>query len=360
MRTTRLLCVSLLLLLLSALPASAKTVLCDPAYQNCRTTLLSLIELEPFGIDASVWFMEDMRFSAALIRAHQRGVRVRVLMNNRDGIPSQLAPLEAMRTAGIPMRVAKTWLHTKAMIFAGQGTLEISGANFTADAFRPVKAYENYVDEAIAFISYEPEIIWSAMLEFDNMWTDLSAFAEYGNAPDSDLVRYYNPMTKVPNAFVTQPELIGRLIALIRAETATIDIIIYRFTNLQVWHELHLAQERGVKVRMLIEPEAYYNWRTQQYPSASNMALGVYYAMALGADVKTRVHQGMTHEKLAIFHSQQRVLLGSQNYNEDEGGFEWNIDFHDRPDAFWWSVSHFGRKWVSKEFAPVVTPIQWW
>ena len=49
------------LMLLSS-RAVADERICDPAYENCRTPLLALIDAERVGIDVAFWFMEDARY----------------------------------------------------------------------------------------------------------------------------------------------------------------------------------------------------------------------------------------------------------------------------------------------------------
>jgi hypothetical protein len=63
------------------------------------------------------------------------------------------AILGYFRDAGVPMREKYSGgiLHRKFMLFAGQNTVEFSGANYSPDAFVPVQPYVNYVDEAIYF-----------------------------------------------------------------------------------------------------------------------------------------------------------------------------------------------------------------
>src|SRR4051812_33711346 len=63
--------------------ASALERFCDPAFEDCRTPVIDLIDRETVGIDVGFWFMEDARFSSALSRARARGVPVRVLMDTR-------------------------------------------------------------------------------------------------------------------------------------------------------------------------------------------------------------------------------------------------------------------------------------
>ena len=52
-------------------------------------------------------------------------------------------------------RLTSYILHWKMMLFHGQNVVEFSGANYSADAWRPGTAvpYENYTDEAIYFTS---------------------------------------------------------------------------------------------------------------------------------------------------------------------------------------------------------------
>jgi hypothetical protein len=57
--------------------------LCDNSYQDCRTPIINAIRNEPVtgGIDVSFWFMTDWRFAGELVKAHNRGVPIRVIMD---------------------------------------------------------------------------------------------------------------------------------------------------------------------------------------------------------------------------------------------------------------------------------------
>src|SRR4051794_3630353 len=86
--------------------AQALDQLCDTAFENCRTPLLNLIKNEAVAIDVGMWFMEDARFSAELVRRKQAGVSIRILMDPRSNIqhPAQPAILDQLASGGIPMR----------------------------------------------------------------------------------------------------------------------------------------------------------------------------------------------------------------------------------------------------------------
>src|SRR6185503_9149166 len=133
-------------LLLTARPAAALDRLCDPAFENCRTQLLDLINRETQGIDVAFWFMEDTRYLTAITERWRAGVPMR-------------------------QRIASGILHWKMMLFVGQGVVEFSGANYSVDAFKPVTAYSNYVDESV-FFTDDAAIVQTFMTRFDSSWID--------------------------------------------------------------------------------------------------------------------------------------------------------------------------------------------
>ena len=89
--------------------------------------------------------------------------------------------MKELADAGIPMRkcVTSGILHWKAMIFAGQNTVEFGGANYSAWALTPEQPYINYTDEVIYFTD-RSSIVQSFMTKFDDLWTSTS-FADYAN-----------------------------------------------------------------------------------------------------------------------------------------------------------------------------------
>src|SRR5206468_10136011 len=111
--------------LLAISSAHAQEELCDASAEDCRTPLLNLINNERVGIDVGVWFFKDDRYVQALVRAKQRGVHVRVLMDTRANAsyPTNAHELDQLKNAGIPMRrrTAGDILHWKLMIFDGHG-----------------------------------------------------------------------------------------------------------------------------------------------------------------------------------------------------------------------------------------------
>src|SRR5215467_4031087 len=75
---------------LLASPARAAERLCDPSAEDCRQILLNLIQNETTGIDVAFWFMEDNRYSTAIINRFKAGVPVRVLVDARANVEHPL------------------------------------------------------------------------------------------------------------------------------------------------------------------------------------------------------------------------------------------------------------------------------
>src|SRR5512140_3723995 len=193
----------LLLTVVSVSPSSAAERLCDPSFEDCRTPLLNLIKAESVGIDVAFWFMEDARYSAELIRRHDAGVRVRVLVDPRVNPVNDLNRqiLDQLAAAGIPMRkrvAASGILHWKTMVFASQNTVEFSGANYSSEAFVPTIPYQNYTDEGIYF-SDDPSVVNSFKTRYDDLWTDTVNYADYANIS--------NPLTREHATYPLDPEL---------------------------------------------------------------------------------------------------------------------------------------------------------
>ena len=76
-------------------------------------------------------------------------------------------------------RLTSYILHWKTMLFHGQNVVEFSGANYSANAWRPETAvpYENYVDEGIYFTS-DTAIVNSFRTRFDDQWVDTTRLGQ--------------------------------------------------------------------------------------------------------------------------------------------------------------------------------------
>jgi regulation of enolase protein 1 (concanavalin A-like superfamily) len=352
----------LLAALLGFLPASARAAdrLCDTAFENCRVPLIELIRAETVGIDVAFWFMEDTRYATELIKKHNEGVPVRVLMDTRAvteyGYDLAEAPLNMMRDGGIPMRrkISSGILHWKMMLFAGQNTVQFSAANYSGEAFVPYEPYVNYVDEVI-FFSDNPALVDSFKLRYDDVWTSTSGYADWANV--GALVRHYGPGggNHDPSLnFVPWQNFRSRSVGHYRLETgpgAGIDSIMYRITDQSHTNEMIASVNRGVPVRLIGEPAEYRN------PGKHWVSWNLDRMYMAGVQLRFRNHAGLTHEKLTLMHGQGLAVFGSSNWTSASASsqLEHNL-FTSNPDHFDWFSAHFDRKWNNTGPAPETKP----
>ena len=365
--------------------------MCDPGAENCRAKLIALIDTETQAIDAAFWFMEDARFSQALIRAKNRGVNVRVVTDARGwaggsdypGYPTSKVPVDQLYAAGIPIR-QKTGgggiLHFKMMLLYGHNMLEFSGANYTDYAFvrvdYPTSApYSNFVDEAIVFTN-DDELVKSFMTRFDDIWTDVStgsqSFANYCPTPipaaqagctTRTPTRRNEPFTIDSEMnFVPWNNFGSRSVGRYNAELATggIDAIIYRITDASHTEALIRAAKRGVPVRVITEPQEYRNpgrfWNSYNfdrlYLEGQKCAATPSLCAGTGSiQVRFRSHPGLLHEKLTVLRGQQMFIVGSSNWTSGSAGGQHEHNLFGtrvkRPWAYDWAVTHFNHKWTA-------------
>jgi phosphatidylserine/phosphatidylglycerophosphate/cardiolipin synthase-like enzyme len=352
MRTFLSLSFTALFLAAGALPARAQDRLCDPGDEDCRNILINYIRNETQGIDVGFWFMEDARYTTELIRRHQAGVPVRVLIDPRANptYPHNAPRLAELQAAGIPMRKRLTnyILHWKTMLFHGQNVVEFSGANYSADAWRPASStpYQSYVDEAIYFTS-DTAIVNSFRTKFDDHWTDTVGWANYANIT-GPLTRRYGTFPQDPSLnFPPGQNYRTRSVSAYNTEQRAIDVIMYRITDQAHTNAILAAVNRGIHVRLITEPVQY------REPSRLWHSWNVDRLYMGGVEVKHRAHAGLNHQKSVILYDtstaagdQTMVIFGSSNWTSPSasGQVEHNI-FTRKPAVTQWFIDQFERKW---------------
>jgi hypothetical protein len=346
----------LILLMVIAAPASGQDRLCDTSFEDCRSPIWQLIDNETVGIEVAFWFMDDTSYVPKLIDKFKAGVPVRVLVDPRANInhPINAQVLDQLAAAGIPMRkniVTGGVLHWKMMLFVGQNKVQFSAANYGPQNFVPTVPFSNYIDELI-FFTDNSSVVNSFKTKFDDKWIDTIRFANYANI-SGPLTRKYPIFTKDPEInFPPEESFANRSVANYNQETQKIDAIIFRNTDDRHADALMAAMNRGVPLRILNEPETY---RTTTYFRHSYNIDRMYMA---GAQIKNRVHLGLTHEKLVLLHSKGMAIFGSSNMSvpssdsQDEHNY-----FTQKATLFNELVTHFDRKWNSSSEYQTFTPL---
>ena len=321
--------------------------LCDTRKEDCRAPLLTMINNEPTGggIDVAFWFMTDDRYRQALQRAHERGVRVRVLVDPRANPtkPGNAQILANLAAAGVPMRKkapqsGSDILHWKIMLFErqqnGKPVVEFSAANYTPDSFVPYVPYQNYIDEVV-YITDDPRITGTFATKFEDYWTDTSGkFLDYANVAPP-YARHY-PIYPQDSALNFPPTQnyeskaianYNREITIGAANGAKIDVIMYRFSDQDHGDPMIAAAKAGIPVRFITEQE---NYRDSRYIWHS---YNVDRLWAAGIPVKDHVNAkaGITHQKSVILYAQQEVIFGSSNWSTASSNLQYEHNLFSKP-----------------------------
>jgi hypothetical protein len=287
--------------------------------------------------------MEDARYSAELIRRAQAGVRVRVIFDQsaNTGHPVNALIVEELRAAGIPLRRrnASAILHWKAMVFAGQGQVQFSGANYSPNALVADVPYRDYVDEAI-FFTEDAAIVQSFMRRFDDLWINTTTYANYANVSGT-LRRRYPTYSIAPELnFPPSASYRDRAVSAYNAETTGIDVIMYRITDRTHTDAVIAAIRRGVRVRLITEQAEYRN------ANRLWVSWNVDRLWMAGVQIRQRAHAGLNHQKSVILHGRKMTIFGSSNWTspsnqsqEEHNLFTTRAWIHD------WFKDQFERKW---------------
>ncbi|MFN2405794.1 MAG: phospholipase D-like domain-containing protein, partial [Pyrinomonadaceae bacterium] len=336
-------------ILLPVVNAHAQERLCDTAFEDCRTPLWQLIDNETQGIDVAFWFMQDTSIANKLIARHNAGVPVRVLVDPRAN-PTYAGNeniLNMLKNAGIPMRykLRDGILHWKMMLFAGQGKVEFSGANYEGHFFVPFEPNVNYMDEAIYFTD-DVSVIQSFKTKYDDVWTNTVDYGNFANI-NTPLTRRYptfpiNPELNLPPSQDWSQDYISRTQQRINAETQKIDVIMYRITN-QAFSDMSIAAvKRGVPMRLIHEPDEYRN------PARQWDSWNVDRMYMAGVQIKMRKHLGLNHQKSVLLYGQGMTIFGSSNWTGPSGNFQLEHNYFTTKAWFFdWFRNQFERKWNS-------------
>lgn len=330
-----------LLLSLLAVPAAAEE-LCDPAFQDCRARLLTLINNERVRLDFAFNLLEDQLITDAVIARHRAGVPVRVIMEPRRNStnPLNATMIERLRAAGVPLRQKPSGriFHWKMFMFAGQQIVEFAATNFTADYLRPKAPYLDYHSDPL-YISRDLALVRSFQTKFDNLWVDTTNFTDYANV--TTRARAY-PTWPVATtlSFVPEQNFLTRSKPLYDAETQQIDTIMYKITETGHADGLIRAAKRGVVVRLIVEPD--------QYRDTKNLwqAYNVDRLYAAGVRIKVRAHAGFIHQKTTLLYGQATTVFGSSNWTlqANSDAYEHNY-FTGKTWFFNWMRDIYNRKW---------------
>lgn len=319
--------------------------LCDPSFEDCRADILTYIQQETVEIDMGFWMMTDARYSNELVKAWNRGVKIRLLMDPRCGAAHTACNTQndQLQAAGIPMRNRLTSgiLHWKVAIFAGQGQVQFAGANYAPFEMTPEQPFVNYTDEIVYFTNV-PSIVQSFMTKFDDLWTSTTEFGDYANVT--------GPLTRSFPVYPIDPELNfppdqsyrSRALTAYAGEQQSIDVLMFRITDEQHTNAMINAVNRGVPVRLITDETEYRNtarlWHSYNVDKMYNA----------GVQVRHDGHLGINHEKAILLRGSGMTIFGSSNWTSPSSDTqrEHNM-FTTKRWMYDWLESQFQRKWTN-------------
>jgi phosphatidylserine/phosphatidylglycerophosphate/cardiolipin synthase-like enzyme len=143
------------------IPASINSAHFSPG-DDCRRKLLDLCIGARQTLDISVFTISDNRLTDAIIAAHRRGIRVRIISDN-DKAQDEGSDLDLLIAQGIDVRTdnAPHHMHHKFALIDGH-TLVNGSFNWTRSA-------SDYNQENI-LVTNEPLLVAAYTEEFESLW----------------------------------------------------------------------------------------------------------------------------------------------------------------------------------------------
>jgi phosphatidylserine/phosphatidylglycerophosphate/cardiolipin synthase-like enzyme len=241
-------------------------------------------------IDAALYDLNLWSIRNALIRAHQRGVQVRLVVES-DSLNQQ--EIQELITAGIPVvsDQAESLMHNKFMIiddaevWTGSMNMTVNGAYRHLNnllKLRSTRVAENYT------------------AEFEEMFQE-GFFGENSleNTPHPDLT--VNGV-RIETYFSPDDDTAQRLIELILSAEESIDFLYYSFTSDGIADALLFQASQGIQVRGVFDA----------YQEGTGLGGEYQRLRGQGLDVYLDVHPEKLHHKVMII-DRGIVVTGSYN-----------------------------------------------
>jgi hypothetical protein len=316
----------------AASQAHAQEQLYFPWRDNVKNVIIQKINNETVRLDIATWYLTSREITNAIVNRHRAGVPVRVL-GDRVSIfeidPLTRQEFEFLANNGVPIRLRYNptsfpyIMHWKNGIFVGQDLVEFGSANWTTFELSPVSS-TNYKDETAMFTD-DAELVAAFKSRFDQFWADTTSFLDWPVAYERETGQPWTaPMTidrtrlepdvAGPSTMIWEQGTVlnNRMTAEINAETQAVEMVVYRLTMPNITDALRNRIAAGVPVRLMIEPTQY---RNDDWPEYELTGARVDQLWVAGAQIRERVHQGLTHMKVLI--TSRYGMHGSSNFTKN-------------------------------------------
>jgi len=283
-----------------------------PAYifteeKPASPSLVAAIDRTRYTLDIALYNLQFEDTIAAMLRAKQRGVKVRVIFDYEHVYPQAGKQIMDVINSGLETRIMKGRggsgaMHCKYALF-DKSLLETGSANWSNLA--EASSYENMM-----FVA-DPHIVQGYGENFDWMWAQARPYnqqtapAAAPSAPPADRfpsVKFNG--ASLPN-YVFSPRG-GTTDAMAKALDAAkkeVDVAMFAFTSRPLFDALKRAAARGVRVKLLLHIKSSFPFKDEA--KASGMT--VHYKGG-------RTEYGIMHNKFAVL-DDALLINGSFNWS---------------------------------------------
>ncbi len=289
--------------------------------------LVAAIDAAKLSIDAAMYSLTLRSVRQALVRAHRRGVDVRVVMESDN---TDTDDVQALKDAGIPVLGDRRegLMHNKFLIL-DRKEVWTGSMNMTGDG-----AYEDRnnlmrIESADLAADYEAE--------FNEMFVDDKFGPDHGTA--TPLPHLTIDGTAVDVYFSPDDHVQAALLDLLQNAKTNIEFLAYSFTSDPLSEAIRERAAAGVRVRGVMDAGQVKTNRGTEYDRFRTA----------GLDVRLDGELGLMHHKVLII-DRQVVVLGSYNFTASaEKTNDENVLIIHNPDVAMQFLQEFRRVYAAAQ-----------
>lgn len=246
-------------------------------------------------LDIAAFEWNNPVITAAVLRAVERGVRVRMVVDDEHALEDDDSTIAELEAEGVPIvdDDRSPLMHNKFMIMDGI-TVWTGSTNFTVNG-----VYRNY-NNLLMLRSRRAVEIYQA--EFDEMFTR----KQFGPRSDpSNTGNFMQDNTPIEIYFASENDVIGPIVREINAAAQSIRFMAFSFTRDDMKDAMLARSNAGVSVQGVFE-------RTGSETQFSELTP----LFCAGLDVRQDGYSGIMHHKVVIIDAKV-VIAGSFNFSDN-------------------------------------------
>ena len=288
------------------------------------TPLSQAIDMLQVSLDIAAFEFNNPLLTQAVINAHRRGVRVRIVTDNEFGLEETDESIPQFIAAGIPVvdDDRSALMHNKFMILDNH-TVWTGSWNYTVNG--------TYRNNNNALVVRSPQVVQVYQIEFNEMF-ERREFGARSTAGAVALVQDHVPITIL---FAPEDDTISRIVQTIHQAQKHVYFLAFSFTLDAIGEAMLTKAASGVTVQGIFEKRG----STTQYSELARL-------WCAGLDVRQDGNRYSLHHKIIIV--DDMVLTGSFNFskNATENNDENIIIIQDR-DLAQLYLEEYDRLWAS-------------